>query len=112
MDAISRNIQILLSVIKRSDTYLEYKKQEAILMQTPELMERVDQFRANNFHLQNETARENLLEMTDLLSQESKELRRIPEVNAYLDAELALCKLMQRVVGAVADGIDIHIPEF
>ena len=111
MDSISRNIQILLSVLKRSDEYLEYRKQEAILKQNPELMARVDQFRADNFKMQNEADRDNLLQVTDQLARESGELRRIPEVNAYLDAELALCKMLQRVSRAVVEGMDIHTPE-
>lgn len=112
MDSISRNIQILLTVIKRSEEYLDYKKQEEILRQNPELVARVDQFRADNFRLQNEAERDNLLQVTDQIFQESKELRKIPEVNAYLDAELALCKLIQRIGREVVEGLDIHLPVF
>lgn len=110
MDSISRNIQILLTVIKRSDEYLEYRKQEDILKQNPELLARVDQFRADNFRLQNEAERGNLLQVTDQIFQESKELRKIPEVNSYLDAELALCKMIQRISREVVEGLDMHLP--
>lgn len=110
MDAISRNIRILLSVMKRSEVYREYKKQEDILNKNPQLRERVDQFRADNFRLQNEAGRENLFLVADQLSRESAELRRIPEVNAYLDAELALCKMMQRICRELTEGIDMHVP--
>ena len=111
MDSIGRNIQILLAVIKRSDEYQEYKKQEAILKKDPELLARVDQFRADNFRLQNEANHETLIQVTDQIYQESKELRKIPTVNAYLDAELALCRMMQRISRAVVEGIDMHIPD-
>ena len=85
MDAIEKNIHTLLA-------------------------ERVSQFRADNFRLQNEGGRDNLFSMAEQLSRESAELRRIPQVNAYLDAELALCRLMQHVCRSLTAGIDMNIP--
>ncbi len=110
MDAIEKNIHTLLVSIKRSVIYQEYKKQEKILNENPELAERVSQFRADNFRLQNEGGRDNLFSMAEQLSRESAELRRIPQVNAYLDAELALCRLMQHVCRSLTAGIDMNIP--
>ena len=110
MDAIEKNIHTLLVSIKRSAIYQEYKKQEKILNENPELAERVSQVRADNFRLQNEGGRDNLFSMAEQLSRESAELRRIPQVNAYLDAELALCRLMQHVCRSLTAGIDMNIP--
>lgn len=110
MDAIDRNIHTLLVSIKRSSVYKEYKIQEKLLNQTPELAERVSQFRADNFRLQNEGDRSNLFRIAEQLSKESAELRKIPQVNAYLDAELALCRLMQHVCRSLTAGIDMNIP--
>ena len=110
MDAIEKNIHTLLVSIKRSAIYQEYKKQEKILNENPELAERVSQLRADNFRLQNEGGRDNLFSMAEQLSRESAELRRIPQVNAYLDAELALCRLMQHVCRSLTAGIDMNIP--
>lgn len=111
MDTINFNIRALTSAIKRSEVYREYKKQEKILLQNPELMERVDQFRAQNFQLQEEESREKLFEDIEQMNRESAELRHIPEVNAYLDAELAMCRLLQSVAKGIAEGIDMHVPE-
>lgn len=111
MDTINFNIRALTSAIKRSEVYREYKKQEKILLQNPELMERVDQFRAQNFQLQEEGSREKLFEDIEQMNRESAELRHIPEVNAYLDAELAMCRLLQSVAKGIAEGIDMHVPE-
>lgn len=110
MDAINRNIRVLLSVIKRSEVYKEYKKQEIILDKDPELKARVDQFRARNFQMQNDSNRDDLFEVAEQLARESAELRKIPEVNAYLDAELALCKMMQKICRSLTEGIDMHVP--
>ena len=107
---IEKNIQTLLVSIKKSSIYKEYKEQEKILSRNPELAERVSQFRADNFRLQNEGGRDNLFKVAEQLSKESAELRRIPQVNAYLDAELALCRLMQHVCRSLTAGIDMNIP--
>jgi cell fate (sporulation/competence/biofilm development) regulator YmcA (YheA/YmcA/DUF963 family) len=111
MDAISRNIQILLSVIKQSDTYQEYQKQEQLIRMHPDLKTRVDALRATNFRLQNDVFCEELLDKTDQLSRDFVELRKIPEVNAYLDAERALCKQVQTICRTLIEGIDIDLPE-
>ena len=110
MDAVNRNIHLLLTAIQKSEVYRNYKKQEEILEKNPELYARVQQFRADNFCLQNEE-KGNLLQAADRLAKESAELRRNPEVNAYLDAELALCRMMQQICKTLTDGIDIKIPE-
>ena len=111
MDEITKCINALLAAVKDSEEYRTYKKQEEILSRNPELGQRVDQFRSNNFKLQNEANRDELFSVVEQLSRESKELRRIPEVNAFLDAELALCKLLQRICRSLTEGIDMHVPE-
>ena len=110
MDAVNRNIHLLLNSIQKSDVYRTYKKQEAILEKNPELVSRVQHFRSDNFRLQNEE-RGNLLQDAEQLARESAELRRNPEVNAYLDAELALCRMMKQICKTLTDGIEIKVPE-
>ena len=74
-------------------------------------MDRVNAFRGNNFRLQNEANRDELFRGTEQLNRESRELRRDPLVNAFLDAELALCKLMQKICRTLTEGIDLDIPD-
>ena len=111
MDIIERNVQILISVIRQSSVYKEYKKQEEILSKQPELKERVNRFRAGNYRTQHETQKEFLFEKMDELVKESEELRKIPEVNAYLDAVLALCRLLQKTTRELTCGIGLDIPD-
>lgn len=110
MDGINRNIHMLIQSVKKSSVYKEYRLQEGILNQNPELAERVRQFRADNFRLQNEEDRSNMFHLAEVLSRESEALRRIPQVNAYLDAELALCRMMQRICRTLTEGIEMDIP--
>ena len=104
-------IDALLAAIQNSEEYQEFVKYKVELEQDPELLERVNAFRGNNFRLQNEANRDELFRGTEQLNRESRELRSDPLVNAFLDAELALCKLMQKICKTLTEGIDLDIPE-
>mgnify|MGYP002241893538 CR=1 FL=1 len=111
MDAVNRNIHLLLlnSIQKKMCTELTRNRRQS-WKKNPELVSRVQHFRSDNFRLQNEE-RGNLLQDAEQLARESAELRRNPEVNAYLDAELALCRMMQQICKTLTDGIEIKVPE-
>lgn len=111
MDEIEKSVEILLQAVRGSEVYMDYKKQEEKIKANPELMERVNQFRANNYRLQKEAESQGLFRVADNISKESSQLRKIPEVNAYLEAELALCRLVQKIGRTLTEGIDMMIPE-
>ena len=107
METVNRNIHALLNSIQKCQIYKDFKKQEEILNKNPELAERVQRFRAENFRLQNEEGQKDVLAKAEQLS---RELRSFPEVNAYLDAELALCRMMQKICRTLTDGVEMNIP--
>lgn len=51
-----------------------------------------------------------MFHLAEVLSRESEELRRIPQVNAYLDAELDLCRMLQRICRTLTEDIEMDIP--
>ena len=105
MNEIKDCIDALLAAVQNSEEYQKFEKYRDLLKENPELMDRVNAFRGNNFRLQNEANRD------EQLNRESRELRRDPLVNAFLDAELALCKLMQKICRTLTEGINLDIPE-
>ena len=111
MNEIKDCIDALLAAVQESEEYQEFTKNKEILEQDPELLERVNAFRGNNFRLQNEANRDELFRVTEQLNRESRELRKNPQVNAFLDAELALCKLMQGICKKLTEGIELDVPE-
>ena len=111
MSEIKECIDELLVAVRGSEEYQDFVKYRDLLKENPELMNRVNTFRGNNFRLQNEANRDELFRGTEQLNRESRELRRDPLVNAFLDAELALCKLMQKICKTLTEGIDLDIPE-
>nr|WP_295277785.1 YlbF family regulator [uncultured Blautia sp.] len=111
MSEIKECIDELLVAVRGSEEYQDFVKYRDLLKENPELMNRVNTFRGNNFRLQNEANRDELFRAMEQLNRESRELRRDPLVNAFLDAELALCKLMQKICKTLTEGIDLDIPE-
>ena len=111
MDEISMDIERLLDAVHRSEEYQEYQKQAAELDKDLELKARVMRFRGDNFRLQSQANQDELFHIAEQLNLESASLRQNLRVNAYLDAELALCRLMQRICRTLVAGIDIQIPD-
>lgn len=110
MGTIDSQVSSLILALQASSEYQEYRRQEKILKQNPGLKERVDQFRRENYRTQTQVMGEEWSAAIERLSAESAELRKIPEVSAFLDAELAICKLIQRTVSKITAGIALDIP--
>ena len=86
-----------VSAVKRSKEYLEYEMQLAKIKMHSELYEKVNEFRQKNFIIQNTEDSERLMDRMDELDREYEELRSIPLVEDFLEAETAFCRLMQEV---------------
>ncbi|MCF0132894.1 MAG: YlbF family regulator [Blautia sp.] len=111
MDNIQESVDLLIQQIRESEIGQRYLEQEEKLSIDPELKERVDQFRRLNFNLQRSSEQDSLLEASEQLVMESRELRMNPQVNAYLDAELALCKLIQKICMRLTNETGIRTPD-
>ena len=110
MDQIEMLTEQLLQAILASDIYKDYIEQEEKLAHIPGLKERVNRFRADNFLMQQENPAD-LYTVSEIMEQRSSELRKVPEANAYLEAELAVNKMMQRICGTLFAGISYSVPD-
>ena len=110
MDRIEELTQELLRAIKESDMYRDFINSQERIMADPELLERVNLYRANNYNMQQDPARDHFT-LVDQVSQELAELRKIPEVNFYLDLELSLCREVQKICRILIDGIEMEVPD-
>ena len=52
-----------------------------------------------------------LYEAVDEVDREFRELQKIPVVAEYLDAELSVCKMIQKVLTIISDEVQIAEPE-
>lgn len=86
-----------VSAVKQTKEYVEYEMQLTKIKMQPELYEKVNEFRQKNFAIQNTEDSEKLMDRMDELEHEYEELRSIPLVEDFLEAETAFCRLMQEV---------------
>lgn len=110
MEDITKYIKLLVQAIKESSEYRLYKQAEAVLDEDPQLKCRVEDFDRANFRLHTQNDPQQLFRGINALDKEFQELRKIPQVNAYIQAELDLCKLLQYVSLEINGEIDIHVP--
>lgn len=111
MDRIQMNVDSLIGAIKDGEAYLRYAKCEEKLKEQPELRSKIDEFRAAVFHFNNDDSSEGLFEKIDQFERDYQDFRMNPVVNEFLEAELDVCKLVQRVVKRIQTNIDIKVPE-
>ena len=91
--------------LKQTEVYREYEEQRNRLAEQPELKQRVDDFRRRNYELQTRNYPENIYDEMERFQRESEHLRDIPLVHDFLAAELALCRMIQRVTTTIVEAV-------
>ena len=109
MDVITERVYALTDAMKEDKDYQRYLHLEEELQKDRELKKQVDAFRLRNYHLQE--ADVDLYEAVDEVDREFRELQKIPVVTEYLDAELSVCKMIQKVLTMISDEVQIAEPE-
>lgn len=107
-DIIINSSKQLNTLIRESEEYQKYCLYKKELSQIPELYERVQEFRKRNFVLQIETETYDK-EAASRLSDEFRAILENPLAASYLNAELAFCKMSQRIFREVCDDIDLEL---
>lgn len=110
MDRIQMCVDSLIEAVKEGETYQRYLKCEEQLKSKPELRQKIDEFRVAVYHLHNDENCGDLYDKIDQFENEYEEFRKNPIVNEFLEAELDVCKMMQKINSRLQSGIDIQIP--
>lgn len=111
MSFIDTCTDMLISAIKNGSVYKQYCQALDAVNATPGLKEKVDELRRLNYWVQNNSEGINLYEAIDDLDERMEELCKISEVNQFLEAELELCRVLQKISTAVHQGINLDIPD-
>lgn len=110
MDIVTERLNALTDAMRNTIDYQSYLKLEAELDKDKDLKKRVDEFRIRNFSLQKEE-NVDLFDAVDDIDREFVELRKNPVVEEYLEAELSVCKMVQRVLSAIHHEVKIDVPQ-
>lgn len=111
MDLIQAKTGELIDFIRRGKVYSRYREAEKVLAQKSELKAWMNEFRSRMYRMNNDGSEVDLFDEVDRVEQEYRDLRKIPEVNEYLEAELELCKLFKKVEMQINQELDFSIPK-
>lgn len=106
MERINKATEDLIKAIRESDSYKNYEVQKEKVKRVPDLKRKIDEFRQQNFVLQNNVEAEQLFDQVDVFGREYEDFTEIPLVNDFLEAELDLCRLLQEVNLRITESID------
>lgn len=96
----------LITAVKESEIYQEYRIQLEKVKQLPELKAQIDEFRTRNYLLQ--ISQNNELDKIYELEREYEDFRENPLVSDFLAAELAFCRMMQDINSQVTAAMDFE----
>ena len=101
-------VDALLDSIQKSNIYQRYLECETEISKDPGLKKQIDDLRAVSYQMHQ---KEDWFDASDRLEEQFAELQKIPQVNAYLEAELDLCKVIQKVTAKICGSLDLKIPQ-
>ena len=99
----------LVDAIKRSDEYINYHKCLEEVKKQPEMYEFVNEFRRRNFQAQNNMGGRMSYDEYSGIYNMSTNLRQNTLINDFLNAEIAVAKMMQRINYKIIDSIKFEI---
>ena len=95
--------------IKESPEYIEYKRLEAIIDKDPNLKRSIDEFRRQNFDIQNSGKVDDIFAAQEDLNNRYADMRRQDMVNRYLLSEVCLCRMVQDICRTVVETIEFDV---
>lgn len=105
---VQEALEQLARAIRESEVYREYRRQSERVDHAGDMRERIDEYRAKTFDLQNSSAEEDLLDRMDAYEREYEKFREDPMVEEYLCAELAFCRMMQEIDAKLVEMVDFE----
>lgn len=86
-----------VKAVKETETCKRYYYQLEKLKKNPELFKKVNEYRMQNYEIQNTSQDHEMFEKMDAFEKKYEKFRDNPIVDDFLRAELALCRLIQEV---------------
>lgn len=110
-DTIDIYTKALIRVIQDSREYRAFCRAKNKVSGMPELKKQIDAYRTQVYRLQYEGDVETLYDRVQEFNTEHAQFRRDPLVNEYLNSELAVCRMLQKVAAGLADALDLDLDE-
>lgn len=111
MDKIEQSTKNLIEAIQSSEEYVRFSAMRDKLREDPELHRQVNEFRVNVFEVQNSQETVDMYVEQQRLCRESEEFRKNSLVDEFLRTELAVCRILQKMVADIVQAVDLDIDE-
>lgn len=108
---IQDSLDKLIDSIKDSGIYRNYEKASEAVREVPGLQERIDEYRRNNFLIQQNNEGEELLQKLEQFELDTAAFRLEPLVDQFLCAERDFVKLKQDIDNKMLSALDFSVPE-
>ena len=108
---INSSLDELISSIKNSEIYCNYVSASEAVSREPGLQERIDEYRRNNFLIQQNNEGEELLQKLENFELETAAFRSEPLVDKYLCAERDFVRLKQDIDDKMLSELAFSIPD-
>jgi len=108
MDAIKKQVETLVMTIKESSEYQNFQKAQQRVASIPGLEERIREFCRKNYEIQNSSGEDWHKHMEEFEIQ-SREFRNHPVVAQYLECELQICRMFQRINAEITNIVELII---
>lgn len=97
MQTIKESLDGMIDVIKESEQFHRYRDAREKVREFPKKEKRLMEFRKKNYLLQNSDQSIDLFTESDRLMTEYQDLYQDPVVREFMDAEMAVCKIVQNI---------------
>ncbi len=108
MDSVREKAEELIQALEQSEDFIRYRNLENQLKEMPELRQKINEYRRKVYEMQ--TSGRDLYDETDYVLNEYSPLLRNEIAADYLDAESAVCRMVQRVISAINREVHVEVP--
>ena len=92
----------LSAALRGSEAYKAFREVSRKVSEEPQLRQRLDEFRKKN----------DLFDDVQNLEREYEDMRKNPVIQEYLEAELQICRIIQRCADEILTSVDMEIENF
>ncbi len=96
----------IINFIMGTPEYLDYQRHRENLRRHPELREKANRIRLENFRILENVGKDELFEEYDRFMEQYEEDYSITVIHDYLESEAAFCMLMQSIMDDVMEDIN------
>lgn len=101
-----------MEAIRNSEAYRDFEEIKAQVNQEPELKAKLQNFRRRNYELQNKEDCTDLFGEMERFEEEYHEMRKNPLIRDFLQYELEIIRVMQRIDLVLAQAVDLDVEDF